>query len=160
VKPGRGKIIRSSQDSTLTLPHDTWLGIQKNTFSRKYCGCGLPHHLLLPKGTTYGKIHDLFVMLTPSEEGDVLHASNHGLKECQNAPIWCPNTGQKYPDAWPMGYPFDRRPANYLHYLEDFTREYTNMNSAQVCSTAEFYTFLSKLLFLLVLIFRYNLWIS
>ena len=50
-------------------------------------------------------------MLTP-EEDPVVDDSNNEWN-CRNAPIWCPNVGQKYPDGKPMGYPFNRKPYKY-----------------------------------------------
>jgi hypothetical protein len=65
-----------------------------------YCDCGWPYNLLLPRGTKQGMRFRLLVMLTDwsidnvPQEGDCGSMSYCGALE-------------KYPDARPMGYPFD-----------------------------------------------------
>ena len=76
-----------------------------------YCGCGWPHHLLIPKGIPEGMIYDIFIMVTNGEEDAVpqLPTNNFG-STCRPAFIYCGIAGQLYPDSRPMNYPFDRLP--------------------------------------------------
>jgi len=139
VSPGKGQIRRSSTESALTLPTVNWLGITSNILNVRNCGCGLPHHLLLPKGTEEGKAHDVFVMATSAED-DFVKDEAEEMLECQNPPIWCPNYKRKYPDAKPMGYPFDRLPSESTEkaftYLDEYTHRISNVKTVQVSQTA------------------------
>ena len=69
----------------------------------RYCGCGWPKNLLIPRGTREGMRTDLFVMVTNWEDDavnpDVLLSGNVVL---------CGKEGVPYPDKKPMGFPFDR----------------------------------------------------
>jgi len=113
VHPGENQIVRNSTESTLTtvytflgaLEEDYEVEMQADKNEKPSCGCGWPHHLLLPRGTTQGMHFDLFVIITDStgfetETEDV----------CVPATILCGSRGGKYPDLYPMGYPFDRLP--------------------------------------------------
>ncbi|MUZ65041.1 hypothetical protein [Agrobacterium vitis] len=66
------------------------------------CTCGWPYGLLLPKGSAAGKSFTLFAMIT-----DNLADRVGSPKKCGSM-SFC-GVGDKYPDARPMGYPFDRR---------------------------------------------------
>jgi tyrosinase len=140
VDVGRGRIVRSSKSSTVTLPAQSWLRIQNNLLDPNYCGCGLPSHLLLPKGTAQGRVYDLFVMLTSGEEDAVVDPEAERPEACQNAPVWCNNYPKLYPDGKPMGYPFDRRPYSVTEGnstrpvadLEEFMAGVGNMRAVQV----------------------------
>lgn len=57
----------------------------------------------------------MFIMVTNGEEDAVLTLpeppnSNSARNTCVPAPIFCGIPNQLYPDARPMGYPFDRLP--------------------------------------------------
>jgi hypothetical protein len=114
VTPGRNVISRSSLASSLTI---SWpqrleeLERDPNLLTPD-CGCGWPQHLLIPKGTPAGLPFDLFLMVTNGEE-DAVGVGNGPSQRpasCRAAPIYCGVPGQLYPDARPMGYPFDRLP--------------------------------------------------
>ena len=132
---GSNQITRSSQESTLTVPAQTWLQIKNNTYDPVFCGCGLPDHLILPKGSPEGTVYDLFVMLTPGDEDAVEDTNIDVPFECQAAPVWCTHYGRKYPDAKPMGYPFDRLPfsvqsgnsSRMVRNLDEYVKEIPNM---------------------------------
>lgn len=77
-----------------------------------FCGCGWPQHLYIPKGSHKGMPFDLFVMVTNYDED---HVPNHPrdleIPETCNSPyLLCGHARRRYPDARPMGYPFDRPP--------------------------------------------------
>lgn len=66
------------------------------------CTCGWPFGLLLPRGTAAGMRFTLFAMLTDNVADRVVPAKACGSMSFCGA-------GDEYPDARPMGYPFDRR---------------------------------------------------
>lgn len=79
--PGENNINRSSRDSSVTI---TWersfalIGainrLDDPNFDQDqaaFCGCGWPHHLLLPKGTTEGMKFNLFVMISNFADDNV-----------------------------------------------------------------------------------------
>jgi hypothetical protein len=51
-------------------------------------------------------IFDLFVMVTNGKEDAVRQSGKE--RQCRAAPIFCGIEGELYPDARPLGYPFDR----------------------------------------------------
>ncbi|ODM87468.1 Hemocyanin D chain [Orchesella cincta] len=63
----------------------------------------------LPKGTKEGLEMYLFAMITNDDESSVKQLSSNMTQSCQQAYIMCGIFGEKYPDARPMNYPFDRR---------------------------------------------------
>lgn len=65
------------------------------------CTCGWPFGLLLPRGTKDGMPFTLFVMATDNDKDKV-----GSQKKCGSM-SFC-GVGDEYPDARPMGYPFDR----------------------------------------------------
>jgi hypothetical protein len=114
VKVGKTIITRHSTDSALT---NSWA---KNLATLREelvggsqlppnCGCGWPHHLLVPRGTPDGMPFDLFVMVTNGDEDEVWEEDHNPFgSQCKPSPIYCGIWNRKYPDARPMGYPFDR----------------------------------------------------
>jgi len=108
VNVGRNVIRRRSDDTHLTIDFpQSHLELNTDLDSlTPFCGCGWPHHLLLPKGTPDGMIFDLFVMVTNGREDAVRQTGRQRV--CRAAPIFCGIEGELYPDARPMGYPFDR----------------------------------------------------
>lgn len=66
------------------------------------CSCGWPYGLLLPRGRVAGMSFTLFAMITDNIVDRV-----GSPKKCGSM-SFC-GVGDKYPDARPMGYPFDRR---------------------------------------------------
>ncbi|ODM92356.1 Phenoloxidase 3 [Orchesella cincta] len=113
---GKNVIYRSSKDSSLTKP---WLrGLREQIYgtgktdpmSADSCGCGWPEHLMIPKGSPQGMEYDLFAMITNYDE-DAVRDSIEDLKiqePCNSPYLFCGIPWRNYPDARPMGYPFDR----------------------------------------------------
>ena len=66
------------------------------------CTCGWPFGLLVPRGTAEGMPFSLFAMLTDNRLDRV------GSAKACGSMSFC-GVGDRYPDARPMGYPFDRR---------------------------------------------------
>lgn len=154
MQPGPNRITRRSTDSALTIEIPQSYSQLNQTKQdrikerpRTYCGCGWPHHLLLPKGTERGLPFDLFVMLTNGDEDYVAPRNNprRASGECKPAPIYCGRLNDTYPDARPMGYPFDRLPYNaprswwdrprVVETLEEYTSGIPNAAMAQVTIT-------------------------
>lgn len=71
------------------------------------CSCGWPQHLLLPRGSAGGTDYDLFVIVTDGGVDQVPDNLNRENR-CDSAFSFCGVLNSKYPDARPMGYPFDR----------------------------------------------------
>lgn len=65
------------------------------------CTCGWPYGLLLPRGTAEGMPFTLFAIATDNDKDRV-----GSQKKCGSM-SFC-GVGDEYPDARPMGYPFDR----------------------------------------------------
>jgi tyrosinase len=66
-----------------------------------YCQCGWPYNLLVPRGTPDGMEFRLFVIVTDGS----LDARS---KDTCGSMSFCGLRDVEYPDARPMGYPFDR----------------------------------------------------
>ncbi|CAK1552411.1 unnamed protein product [Leptosia nina] len=112
---GSSTIRRSSVNSSVTIPYE-------RTFRRQadrpgdpgsgtaaefdFCGCGWPHHMLVPKGTTSGTPYVLFCMISDWNNDRVVQADVVG--SCNDAASYCGLRDRKYPDKEAMGYPFDR----------------------------------------------------
>jgi hypothetical protein len=135
---GMNKIYRNSFQSSLTIDFPQSLAEQEvpSDNRRPFCGCGWPRHLLLPLGTQEGLSMDVFAIVTNSME-DSVEQDDTGTEEgCRPAHIFCGLMGKKYPDARPMGYPFDRKlylsEAAPSSVLEDLVREIPNSGHAQV----------------------------
>lgn len=132
-------VRRKSVETPLTIDFPESLReLQSQTSTAMpYCGCGWPHHLLIPKGTREGLSLDLFAMVTDSEEDYVEPEGRAIPQTCRQSYIFCGLMEEKYPDARPMGYPFDRKlyvsakgpgPA----FLEHLVRDVPNMAFAHV----------------------------
>lgn len=76
----------------------------------EYCGCGWPRHLYVPKGTPQGMEFDVFAMITNFDQDQVQDTpENLRIPEPCNSPfLFCGIPYRRYPDARPLGYPFDR----------------------------------------------------
>ncbi|MBR1188563.1 tyrosinase family protein [Bradyrhizobium sp. AUGA SZCCT0160] len=66
------------------------------------CTCGWPYGLFLPRTTETGMSFKLFAMVTDNDTDKV------GSQKRCGSMSFC-GVGDEYPDARPMGYPFDRR---------------------------------------------------
>ncbi|ODN01444.1 Hemocyanin E chain [Orchesella cincta] len=113
LRVGKNIITRRSHDSSLTKPWSTSLKeamVREEDGAADFCGCGWPQHLYIPKGNKVGMPFDLFVMATNYDE-DRVQDSPEDLKfpePCNSPYIFCGHPMRRYPDARPMGYPFDR----------------------------------------------------
>lgn len=118
LKPGPNHIQRSSTSSSITnsneftfrdlekRPNPDNPGADENTLFN-FCGCGWPQHMLLPRGKQEGMSFELFVMVTDWSQDKV--AQPDGSRSCSAAASFCGILDALYPDARPMGFPFDRR---------------------------------------------------
>ncbi|XP_037809672.1 phenoloxidase 1-like [Lucilia sericata] len=138
LQPGRNVIRRRSDESSVTIPFDRSfrrIGAEyqpKNAdelASFRFCGCGWPEHLLIPKGKAEGMPFDLFVMISNYAD-DAVVQSNNSQDVCGDAYSFCGLKDKLYPDKRTMGFPFDRRlPANTLNAL---TSTFSNMAKTDV----------------------------
>jgi hypothetical protein len=112
LRPGQNTLRRRSVESTVTIPYERTFrnldtrptgGQGEQQFN--FCGCGWPHHMLIPKGTPNGIRAQLFVMVSNYEQDRV----NQDLGgTCSDAASYCGIRDRLYPDRRHMGYPFDR----------------------------------------------------
>jgi hypothetical protein len=86
------------------------LDVTSGTAETTECTCGWPFTLLLPRGTAEGMEFSLFAMVTDNRLDRVIPAKSCGSMSFCGA-------GDEYPDARPMGYPFDRPIAGTLDSL-------------------------------------------
>lgn len=73
--------------------------------------------MLVPKGTKEGYPMELFVMVSDYSKDAVPQDEPTG---CKDAVSFCGLKDRKYPDARPMGYPFDRQPRAGVETLAQF----------------------------------------
>lgn len=76
----------------------------EDVWPQAYCICGWPYQLLLPRGTKEGAVFTLMVMITDAEK-DYVPSDD---PNCCGSMSFCSARTFIYPDARPMGYPFDR----------------------------------------------------
>nr|ACZ97553.1 prophenoloxidase subunit 1 [Plutella xylostella] len=125
LRPGSNTIRRRSIDSSVTIPYERTFrdesqrpgdagSAQSADFD--FCGCGWPHHMLIPKGTQQGWNCVLFCMITNWNEDRV---EQDTVGTCNDAASYCGIRDRRYPDRKPMGFPFDR-PAPSTGSLGDF----------------------------------------
>ncbi|XP_012279901.1 phenoloxidase 2-like isoform X2 [Orussus abietinus] len=125
LKPGENQVERKSDESSVTIPFErTFRNLdagrptdvaQLEEFN--FCGCGWPQHMLIPKGTKEGLRSELFVMIS-NYDNDKVEQNVEG--RCVNAMSYCGIRNKKYPDARPMGFPFDRWPREGVETLNQF----------------------------------------
>ncbi|XP_020292379.1 phenoloxidase 2 [Pseudomyrmex gracilis] len=135
LKPGQNTIERKSTESSITIPFErTFRNVDENRpiggdalDAFNFCGCGWPQHLLVPKGKEEGFPMDLFIMIS-DYTGDAVEQDEP--TGCKDAVSFCGLRDRKYPDARPMGYPFDRRPRPGVEILSQFLTG--NMAVAQI----------------------------
>ncbi|CAH0713396.1 unnamed protein product, partial [Brenthis ino] len=111
---GNSTIRRKSLDSSVTIPYERTFRSQSNrpgdpgsaeAAEFDFCGCGWPHHMLIPKGTTQGYPMVLFCMITNWNDDRI---AQDLVGTCNDAASYCGIRDRKYPDRRPMGFPFDR----------------------------------------------------
>lgn len=85
VMPGPNKINQSYSNSSVTIPYERSFrrvgGEHLPTDPQRlaefrFCGCGWPAHMLLPKGKPEGMQFELFVMISDYEGDAVLQKNN------------------------------------------------------------------------------------
>ncbi|PKC09741.1 Di-copper centre-containing protein [Rhizophagus irregularis] len=81
----------------------------------RFCDCGWPFHLLLPRGRKGGMKYKLLVFISDWSEDEVPTISRCGSISFCGAE----GAADKYPDKKPMGYPLDR-PFKNNSYKETF----------------------------------------
>ncbi|XP_063218970.1 phenoloxidase 1-like [Bacillus rossius redtenbacheri] len=126
LKPKSNTITRRSDESSVTIPFEqTFRNLEKNRpadtdssiMAFNFCGCGWPHHLLIPKGSEQGFPCQLFVMVS-NYDGDKIDQTMEG--QCSDASSYCGIRDKLYPDKRSMGYPFDRQPRDNVSTLQEF----------------------------------------
>nr|QOQ34392.1 prophenoloxidase 2-2 [Sogatella furcifera] len=123
-------ITRKSQSSSLIIPFERTFRDLKDTAAFpggmdafNFCGCGWPEHMMIPRGTPEGFPATLFVMVSDyqfDKVDDPKAAKKPSSAGCEPASIYCGIRDQKYPDARPMGYPFDRVGRAGVNTLREF----------------------------------------
>uniref|UniRef100_A0A240PM30 Tyrosinase copper-binding domain-containing protein n=1 Tax=Anopheles epiroticus TaxID=199890 RepID=A0A240PM30_9DIPT len=135
LRPGMNSIVRRSTNSSVTIPYERTFGnvVQANAgdAQSRFCGCGWPAHMLLPKGNANGVEFDLFAMVSRFEDdnANVEYDENAG---CDDSYSFCGLRDRVYPSRRPMGFPFDRRAPNGVRAVADFVAPYRNMRLATV----------------------------
>ncbi|XP_016986003.1 phenoloxidase 2 [Drosophila rhopaloa] len=118
--PGENTIRRQSTESSVAIPFERSFRPVGADYQPKaadelarfrFCGCGWPQHLLLPKGNAQGMLFDLFVMISDYTQ-DSVQQPNTPNDACSTAYSFCGLKDKLYPDRRTMGYPFDRRLPN------------------------------------------------
>ncbi|KAL7300487.1 hypothetical protein TKK_0006489 [Trichogramma kaykai] len=137
LKNGFNRITRRSDESSITIPYEsTFRDLNEDrpsqtdaerTLAFNFCGCGWPQHMLVPKGGVQGFPMMAFAMVSDYALDRVDQSVN---STCRTGVSYCGLRDRKYPDARPMGYPFDRKPKSSVKSLHDFLTP--NMNVALI----------------------------
>ncbi|KAH8277750.1 hypothetical protein KR018_004764 [Drosophila ironensis] len=136
--PGVNTIRRQSTESSVAIPFErsfrpvgaSYQPTAADELARfRFCGCGWPQHLLLPRGTPQGMLFDLFVMISDYTQ-DAVQQPNTPNDACSTAYSFCGLKDKLYPDRRAMGYPFDRRLPNAN--LAELTSAFGNMAKADL----------------------------
>ncbi|KAJ0173370.1 hypothetical protein K1T71_011546 [Dendrolimus kikuchii] len=126
LRPGNNKIRQSSTKSSVTIPYERTFRDQgarvgtpgtAEAADFDFCGCGWPHHMLTPKGTTSGFPMVLFAMVSNWNDDRI---EQDLVGACNDASSYCGIRDRKYPDRRAMGFPFDRRSDAFM--LSDFLK--------------------------------------
>ncbi|XP_076223003.1 phenoloxidase 1-like [Nomia melanderi] len=129
IPPGQYAIKRESNKSSVTVSIDRIFENTPDNYKTNpnddksnldICKCGWPDNMLVPKGTVEGFPMDLFVMVS-DYSGDLVEQDEP--TGCKVADSYCGLRDRKYPDARPMGYPFDRPAQEGVETLADFLRK-------------------------------------
>ncbi|XP_055610031.1 phenoloxidase 8-like [Uranotaenia lowii] len=136
LTPGANNIVRRSDQSSVTIPFERSfrrqdISVMPNAENYRFCNCGWPDHLLLPKGSPEGLPYDLFVMIS-DYKGDSINQEFDEHVNCNDSHSYCGLRDQRYPDRRNMGYPFDRTVPKEVSHMEDFVRPFSNMNRTVV----------------------------
>ncbi|XP_023168266.1 phenoloxidase 2 [Drosophila hydei] len=139
LMPGENTIRRESTDSSVAIPFERSFRAVGANYQPKaadelarfrFCGCGWPQHLLLPKGKPEGMQFDLFVMISDYTNDSVQQLSNTPNDACSTAFSFCGLKDKLYPDRRTMGFPFDRRLPNDT--LNEFVGAFSNMAKTDI----------------------------
>lgn len=140
VHPGENVIRRKSTESAVTIPYEqTFRNIDKErpgneeseqrerpvvtreSYEYDFCGCGWPHHMLIPMGSPEsdngGFACQLFAMVSNYDD-DRVEQSLTG--SCTNAVAYCGIRDRLYPDKRNMGFPFDRKATKNDGSIQEF----------------------------------------
>ncbi|XP_052872969.1 phenoloxidase 8-like [Anopheles cruzii] len=140
LNPGMNTIVRRSDDSSVTIPYErTFRAIgtkaqpaaPSQLAQFRFCGCGWPAHMLLPKGSPEGVQFDLFAMVSDYAQDQVVQDLDPNAP-CNDAHSFCGLRDKKYPDRRAMGFPFDRRTEDTVKTLNDFVAPNGNMKAATI----------------------------
>jgi tyrosinase len=148
LAPGKNTIVRMSTDSNVTIPEErTFRSVAKPSEGEaqyRFCSCGWPHHMLLPKGSTSGVQFDLFVMISNIADDEVVQdivglvilkcikfiilfliifLYFFFISICNDSHVFCGIRDKKYPDKRSMGFPFDRPLAN-IRYVNTVVKKF------------------------------------
>ncbi|KAJ8679166.1 hypothetical protein QAD02_014953 [Eretmocerus hayati] len=118
-------IIRGSKNSAVTIPFEsTFRNLERSKPQDQggsdrfnLCGCGWPQHMLIPKGNAQGFPMDMFVMISNYQQDRINQPNASG---CAAGVSYCGLRDRKYPDARPMGYPFDRKVRQGARTMNEF----------------------------------------
>ncbi len=114
LKPGIAPTYRRSDESSVTIRYDKLFANKhnrdviaaNNDRQNKYCGCGWPEHLLLPKGRMNGARYYIFVMISNFDDDKIDQPDD--FRKCDDGASFCGLKDRMYPDKRSMGFPFDR----------------------------------------------------
>ncbi|KFB47970.1 AGAP006258-PA-like protein [Anopheles sinensis] len=143
LNPGMNTIVRRSDQSSVTIPYErTFRAIGTKSVPTdaaglaqfRFCGCGWPQHMLVPKGAPEGVQFDLFAMVTDYAD-DAVEQELDPNAPCDDAHSFCGLRDKKFPDRRPMGYPFDRRTEDSVNTLDDFVAPNPNMKTGTITVT-------------------------
>ncbi|ETN67213.1 prophenoloxidase [Anopheles darlingi] len=142
LNPGKNTIVRRSDESSVTIPYERTfraIGTKAQPTDAgalslfRFCGCGWPQHMLVPKGSPEGTQFDLFAMVSDYTLDEVVQEEDPNAP-CNDAHSFCGLRDKKYPDRRSMGYPFDRRAPDSVRTLADLVNANGNMaaNTIQI----------------------------
>jgi len=119
VKPGNNHYVRYDRESTVTVPDipsfKTLIAKADHAYEFKHDpnleeftrACGIPHRMLIPKGSVKGVDFQIWAFVTDGENDGVLEDLHKDELFLSHTHCGVPH--QKFPDKRPMGYPLDRR---------------------------------------------------
>ncbi|KAJ9574111.1 hypothetical protein L9F63_008525, partial [Diploptera punctata] len=122
VKVGKNVVERKSHESSVVAHEDSYRVLYKKIAEAKegksayevdklHSYCGLPEHLLIPKGKKGGQAYSFYVIVTPYHE-EVKQTDGYfrAFSYCGVGP------NNHYPDKKPLEFPFDR-PLNSWDFI-------------------------------------------
>ncbi|XP_071787368.1 hemocyanin AA6 chain-like [Asterias amurensis] len=133
---GSETIERSSTCSSVIRPRELSIdelkakggsgGPTKKQKTDRYCECGWPQNMLVPRGTAAGMPFDLFVMVTNWAKDSSTDYLDRGTS-------YCGVKNKSYPDKRAMGFPFDRKiDSKTYKRVADFANGFPNMMTVPV----------------------------